>query len=55
MDGRIIHENLQNLNLTENYLINKLQIQGAENFKDVFYASLDGRGDIFFQMKSKAK
>ncbi|NLJ72781.1 MAG: DUF421 domain-containing protein [Syntrophomonadaceae bacterium] len=54
MDGRIIHENLQNLNLTENYLKTKLSGLGVEKIKDIFYASLDARGEIFYQMKTKS-
>lgn len=52
MDGRIIHENLKNLNLSVEYLENKLKNLGATRLKDVFYASLDARGELFYQMKS---
>ncbi|HZK43732.1 MAG TPA: DUF421 domain-containing protein [Syntrophomonadaceae bacterium] len=55
MDGHVIQENLENLNLTVEYLQNELNKYGITDLKDVFFASLDTQGQIFYQVKSSSK
>lgn len=55
MDGKIIDENLSTLGLSLNDLENKLRSLGINNLSNVFYASLDTYGNIFYQMKTSPK
>lgn len=53
IDGNIMKENLKNANLNEEWLKSKLNTQGIENLKDVFYAGLDTSGNLYVSKRSK--
>lgn len=55
MDGKIINENLSTMDLNLKDLENKLNNLGVYNLDDVFYASLDTYGNVFYQMKAPKK
>lgn len=47
MDGRIQDQNLAQVNLTREWLVGELKKRGINSPKDVFYAVLNTRGDLF--------
>lgn len=51
IDGVVITHNLQLASLSEAQLLLSLQGQGITAFKDVFFASVDAKGQIFWQLK----
>lgn len=46
-EGKIIKDNLKELNLTEKWLIAELRNQGIKNLKEIMYAALDTQGNLF--------
>lgn len=52
MDGHIIHKNLTKMNLDVNWLRQQLNSQGIQRPEDVFFASLDSEGKLYYQKKS---
>lgn len=50
IDGEIIHKNLRQYNLDENWLKNELQKQGITDIKKVSYTALDSSGKIYFDV-----
>jgi len=51
IDGRIMSENLKHINRDQTWLKNELKKLGINNIHDVFFASLDSSGKIFYQLK----
>nr|WP_225445993.1 DUF421 domain-containing protein [Paenibacillus arenosi] len=47
MDGRVMDSNLEKIEKTRFWLKNQIQQKGAQEFKDVFFCSIDHRGRIF--------
>jgi uncharacterized membrane protein YcaP (DUF421 family) len=50
MDGTVIHKNLQENNLSEEWLRGKLAERGIDDPANVFFAVLNTRGDIFVDL-----
>ncbi|QBP39827.1 YetF domain-containing protein [Paenisporosarcina antarctica] len=45
-DGKIVKNNLNELNLTEEWVMNELKKQGIQNVKEVFYAEIETDGSL---------
>jgi uncharacterized membrane protein YcaP (DUF421 family) len=48
-DGKIIKHNLEELNLSENWLNDQLKMQNVSTLKDILYAELQSDGTLFIQ------
>lgn len=55
VDGRINEDDLKRAGLDRSWLETELRRRGIEDPQDVLYASLDTRGNLYYQLKSKAK
>lgn len=55
VDGQINDENLQKVNLNIDWLRTELNKFGINNIKDVLFASLDTRGNLYYQLKSSGE
>lgn len=53
-DGKEDTSELKRCNMTHNELCNKIKNHGARKIKDVFFASVDGDGNMFVQLKDRA-
>lgn len=53
MDGKVQDENLEKLGKTRFWLKSQIQQNGAREFKDVFFCSVDHRGKLFLDKKRK--
>ena len=53
VDGNINYENLGKINLDESWLRAELKKFGIDHPGDVFFASLDTNGELFYQPKQK--
>ncbi len=53
IDGQINEQNLRRVNLTREWLRTELLKFGINDFKKVFFASLDTAGKLFYQLKTK--
>ncbi|MNO67187.1 hypothetical protein D3C76_579900 [compost metagenome] len=53
MDGRVDDENLKIIGKTRFWLKNQIQEYGVNDFKDVFYCSIDHKGKIYINTKDK--
>lgn len=51
MDGHIMHKNLKRMKLDIRRLAQELKKNGIESPEDVFFASIDSQGRLFFQRK----
>lgn len=51
MDGRVMDENLDQIEKTRFWLKNQIQEHGVYDFKDVFFCSIDHRGRMFLDKK----
>ncbi len=51
IDGNIQHENLFQMNLDQNWLYGKLKNLGIRSVKDLVFASINTKGEIFFAEK----
>ncbi len=54
-DGKVKTNNLSHINLSTEWLKTELGKFGIQNVKDVFFASLDTQGNLFYQLKNKAQ
>jgi uncharacterized membrane protein YcaP (DUF421 family) len=54
IDGNINYDNLRKINLDEKWLKTELAKLGIGNIKEVFFASLDTLGNLFYQLKTAA-
>jgi uncharacterized membrane protein YcaP (DUF421 family) len=52
MDGKVQDDNLAKIGKNRFWLKNKIQEQGASDFKSVFFCSIDHRGKIFLDKKT---
>ena len=52
MEGKIILENLNKVNLDQEWLLKELPLKGCRNVKEVFFASLDSLGNLFVSKKA---
>lgn len=55
LDGKINTAELIRSGITADKLKHELTKRGAKNISDVFIASIDGEGEIFMQLKERAK
>lgn len=55
IDGQVIKENLNKVDLDVVWLQNELGKYGIKNVKDVFFASLDAHKQLYYQLKSSAQ
>jgi len=53
IDGQLNEQNLRRVNLTREWLRTELLKFGIDDFKKVFFASLDVAGKLFYQLKNK--
>ena len=52
IDGRLIRENLQDSQVSEDWLIRQLKAQDIHSIEDVFYAGLDGAKILYVSKKN---
>lgn len=52
IDGHVNEDNLRKMNLTKEWLQEELKRFGVNDFKKVFFASLDTAGKLFYQLKT---
>jgi uncharacterized membrane protein YcaP (DUF421 family) len=50
MDGTVVHKNLQENGLSERWLEEQLRRRGVADMRDVYYAVLNTRGDLFVDL-----
>ena len=55
MDGQFVQGGLKVIGLTEEQLRAKLEIEGYSSFKEVFFATIDSRGNLFVNLKNHGK
>lgn len=55
LDGKINKKELNRLGKSENELLGEIKQHGAKNASDVFIASIDAEGEMFVQLKERAK
>ncbi|MGF7045926.1 uncharacterized membrane protein YcaP (DUF421 family) [Paenibacillus sp. DS2015] len=53
MDGIVQDESLSVINKSRFWLKNKIQSKGAEEFSDVFFCSIDHKGDLIIDLLNK--
>lgn len=51
MDGKIIHQNLLQNNLTEEWLLQELANRGIRDVHEVMFCSLESDGSLYFDMR----
>jgi len=51
VDGHVIHENLRKVFLNLDWLKAELNKDGVRKFSDVFFASVNPQGELFYQLK----
>lgn len=52
IDGQVDRYNLKSTGLTEEWLKNELKKFGMDDLRQIFFASLDTNGDLYFQRKT---
>ncbi len=52
-DGKIIEENLKNMNLSKSFIENVLEKQNIKDIKNILIFTINSRGEIYFQEKNK--
>ena len=55
IDGEINYKNLKKANLDKNWLAAELNKKGINIIDNVFFASLDSNGNLFYQEKARKK
>ncbi|WP_442951157.1 DUF421 domain-containing protein [Paenibacillus sp. 481] len=55
MDGKVQDDNLQVINKTRFWLKNQLQFKGVNDFKNVFFCTIDHKGQLFVDQKHMKK
>lgn len=53
LDGKVQDENLEKLGKTRFWLKSKIKQKGCQDFKEVFFASVDQQGQIFIDRKDR--
>lgn len=51
MDGQVQDNNLHEIGQTRFWLKNQIQNKGVQDFKDIFFCSLDHKGDLYINLK----
>ena len=51
IDGHIIQQNLQQKNLSLDWLKNELSLHGIQDYQKILFACLDSSGQFFYQIK----
>lgn len=51
MDGKVQDHNLEKLGKTRFWLKNEIQTRGAQDFKEIFFCSIDHKGRIYLDKK----
>lgn len=54
IDGNIMYENLQDVQLNKQWLLDQLKDHGVKDVKEVFYAGLDTSGNLYVSKKQKS-
>lgn len=54
-DGRLIKENLVELELTEDWVMKKLKKQNVHAVEDVYFAQVQTNGSLYISLKDKAR
>lgn len=54
LDGQINHRNMDLAGVTQEELRNQVQREGVSSLKDIFLASCNQKGEIFYQLKESA-
>lgn len=54
IDGRLISKVLKRVNIQKEWLDQKLKENGINDYKSVFYASIDTKGNLFVQKKGES-
>lgn len=52
IDGQIIKQNLTKANVNENWIENELLKTGIKSVKEIFFATLDSKGKLYYQVNS---
>lgn len=52
-DGKIIHKNLKELNLTEDWLLKELNQHNIQNLEDVFFAQILENGSLYICLNNE--
>ncbi|MBX5437286.1 MAG: DUF421 domain-containing protein [Alicyclobacillaceae bacterium] len=50
LDGHLLEKTLADLGYSQGWLLGELRKQGAEDYKDVFLAQLDGKGNLYVDL-----
>ena len=53
MDGKVQDENLEKIEKTRFWLKNKIQEKGVQDFKEVFFCTIDHKGQLFIDTRQK--
>ncbi|OPA80374.1 hypothetical protein BVG16_06475 [Paenibacillus selenitireducens] len=51
MDGKVQDENLEKISKTRFWLKNQIQAKGASDFKEIFFCTIDHKGQLFIDHK----
>lgn len=51
MDGKVQDENLEKISKTRFWLKNQIQAKGASDFKEIFFCTIDHKGQLFIDLK----
>jgi len=54
MDGKVQDENLLKIEKTRFWLKNKIQEKGVQEFKEVFFCTIDHKGQLFIDKKQRS-
>lgn len=50
VDGKLIEKSLKNTGYTKEWLLGEVEKQGGEDFKDVFLAQIDSKGNVYIDL-----
>ncbi|WP_186428777.1 DUF421 domain-containing protein [Clostridium sp. BSD9I1] len=51
LDGKVNHENLELVKMTENKLLSKLKSSGVSSIDEVFIALINSKGELYYQKR----
>ena len=54
-DGKIVQKTMEELNLTDEWLMKKLKKQNIQDLQDVFYAQLQPNGSLYICTRDENK
>jgi uncharacterized membrane protein YcaP (DUF421 family) len=55
VDGHILNKNLSTLGYSKKWLMNEIEIQGAQSLNDIFLAQVDSKGNLFVDLYEDKK